>query len=168
MGHALSAVSCAMLINRRPSVTTAASYTGANPIPNRRPVTGSSPTPQLFDFAKTDRRPSVVRTPAVPGRPGRSASTSIVPGSLPSRSVLHAQPRPAAPPANDDMELDMEFGDEDEEDGSGRSGSAEVEEGEEGDWKKLALGSGSGGVKGRRKGMVFKCEHCSKVNIVSG
>ena len=31
-------------------------------------------------------------------------------------------------------------------------------------WGKLALGSGSGGVKGRRKGMVFKCENCSKVS----
>lgn len=63
----------------------------------------------------------------------------------------------------------MEFGDDEEEEGeSGRSGSAEVEDGEEGDWKKLALGSGSGGVKGRRKGMVFKCEHCSKVSCPSG
>lgn len=62
------------------------------------------------------------------------------------------------------MELDMEFGDDEyEEAGSGRSGSAGPEEGEDGDWKQLALGSGSGGVKGRRKGMVFKCEHCSKV-----
>lgn len=66
----------------------------------------------------------------------------------------------------------MEFGDDEDEGerGSGRSGSAEIEmdmdmeEGEEGDWKRLALGSGSGGVKGRRKGMVFKCEHCSKVS----
>jgi hypothetical protein len=67
------------------------------------------------------------------------------------------------------MELDMEFdGDEDDdgeiEGGSGRSGSAELdEEGEGKDWKGLALGSGSGGVKGRRKGMVFKCENCAKV-----
>lgn len=60
----------------------------------------------------------------------------------------------------------MEFGDgDDEDDGEeegGRSGSAE---GEEDDWQKLALGSGSGGVKGRRKGMVFKCETCSKVRL---
>jgi hypothetical protein len=70
------------------------------------------------------------------------------------------------------MELDMEFdGDEDDdgevEEGSGRSGSAELEgmeDGERKDWEKLALGSGSGGVKGRRKGMVFKCENCSKVS----
>lgn len=73
----------------------------------------------------------------------------------------------------DDMELDMAFdGDEeDEEEGeSGRSGSAEpgmdMDEDDEGkdEWKKLALGSGSGGVKGRRKGMVFKCETCDKVS----
>jgi hypothetical protein len=30
------------------------------------------------------------------------------------------------------------------------------------DWDKLALGTGSGGVKGRRRGMIFKCETCSK------
>lgn len=63
--------------------------------------------------------------------------------------------------------------DEDEEEGaSGRSGSAEIEmdmdEEDDGEikpeWKKLALGTGSGGVKGRRKGMVFKCENCAKVS----
>lgn len=62
---------------------------------------------------------------------------------------------------------------EDEEAGSGRSGSAELDmelddedDGEiKPEWKKLALGTGSGGVKGRRKGMVFKCENCSKVSL---
>lgn len=67
----------------------------------------------------------------------------------------------------------MEFGgdeDDDEEGDSGRSGSVELDmdmdemDGETKDaWRKLALGTGSGGVKGRRKGMVFKCEHCNKV-----
>jgi hypothetical protein len=68
------------------------------------------------------------------------------------------------------MELDMAFdGDEDDYEEGARSGSAEVdmEDDEEGegkeDWRKLALGTGSGGVKGRRKGMVFKCENCGKV-----
>ena len=68
----------------------------------------------------------------------------------------------------------MDFdGDEDEseEEESGRSGSFELDmeldevDGESKDaWRKLALGTGSGGVKGRRKGMVFKCEHCNKVS----
>lgn len=58
----------------------------------------------------------------------------------------------------------MEFGEgDDEDDGEIGSGSGSAGE-EEGDWKKLALGTGSGGVKGRRKGMVFKCETCSKVS----
>jgi hypothetical protein len=71
------------------------------------------------------------------------------------------------------MELDMAFDGEDEDEGdegdSGRSGSAELEmdmddDGEvDPEWKKLALGTGSGGVKGRRAGMVFKCENCAKV-----
>lgn len=72
----------------------------------------------------------------------------------------------------------MDFdGDEDgeEEEGSGRSGSAELEmelemDGMDGEgkdaWRELALGTGSGGVKGRRKGMVFKCESCSKVGVL--
>jgi hypothetical protein len=83
------------------------------------------------------------------------------------------------PTPQDDIELEMAFdGDEeeDEEEGSGRSGSAELEmdideEDDDGEvkpeWKKLALGTGSGGVKGRRKGMVFKCENCSKVGSLS-
>ena len=77
--------------------------------------------------------------------------------------------------SGDDTELDVAFdGDEedDEEVDSGRSGSADMdvdmgEDGEDEETKdelsKLALGSGSGGLKGRRKGMVFKCENCSKV-----
>ncbi|WRT68639.1 uncharacterized protein IL334_005617 [Kwoniella shivajii] len=132
------------------------SYTGSTPIPNRRPtISNGSPTPQLFDFAKTDRRPS---GPSLNGRNG-----SAVPASLPVRSNM---PRPMQ---DDDIELDMEFdGDEDDdgeiEGGSGRSGSADIEmdEDDDGEISKLALGSGSGGLKGRRKGMVFKCETCSK------
>ena len=69
------------------------------------------------------------------------------------------------------MAFDADEDDEEDEDGSGRSGSAELEmdmdEEDDGEikpeWKKLALGTGSGGVKGRRKGMVFKCENCAKV-----
>lgn len=65
----------------------------------------------------------------------------------------------------------MDFDDDDdealideEEDGSGsaeREGS--TEDADKPAYEKLALGTGSGGVKGRRKGMVFKCENCSKV-----
>jgi len=105
-----------------PSRPTLATY--GTSFTNRRP-SGTSPTPQLFDFAKTDRRTTSLQT-------------------LP------------------DMELDMAF-DGDEDDDSGRSGSAEPDDEDEKDWKKLALGTGSGGVKGRRKGMVFKCENCNKV-----
>lgn len=61
----------------------------------------------------------------------------------------------------------MEFGDDDDDNSGGRSGSAELDMDTEDDeskpeWEKLALGTGSGGIKGRRKGMVFKCENCSK------
>ncbi|WVQ79684.1 hypothetical protein IAT38_001784 [Cryptococcus sp. DSM 104549] len=147
----------------------AASYTNSATITARRPTLGSSPTPQLFDFAKTDRRSSV------------GARPSAVPASLPVRghSGVRRGTAPVPAPVVDDIELDMEFdGDGDEEDegevegeaGSGRSGSADIEmdmdmeeDGEvKGEWAKLALGTGSGGVKGRRKGMVFKCETCSK------
>jgi hypothetical protein len=86
------------------------------------------------------------------------------------------QPPPAIQPQTDDMELDMAFdGDDDDERSGGRSGSAELDmdmdgDGEismtEPDWEKLALGTGSGGIKGRRKGMVFKCENCAKVSVV--
>lgn len=126
---------------------------------HRRPKLGSSPTPQLFDFTKTDAR-----------QPRR---TSVVPQSLPVNGGLAQHMQAPTRPIADDMELDMEFGDGDgddeddgeiEPDGSGRSGSADAEAEEDGDWQKLALGSGSGGVKGRRKGMVFKCETCSKVS----
>ncbi|WVF67600.1 hypothetical protein IAT40_002358 [Kwoniella sp. CBS 6097] len=134
------------------------SHTGSTPIPNRRPtISNGSPTPQLFDFAKTDRRPSA---PQIASR-----TASAVPASLPVRGTLQSRQE------DDDIELDMEFdGDDDDEgEGSGRSGSADIEmdmdedDGEiKGEWDKLALGTGSGGVKGRRKGMVFKCETCSK------
>ena len=160
---------CADYRHTRPTLSSyGTSYTGSTPIPNRRPSaantnTGTSPTPLLYDFAKTDGRPGARRTSTSAG-PG-------VPASLPTRAHLLAQGRhvhpPPAPlnPVVDDIELDMAFdGDEEDE----RSGSAEADMDEDDDgeanpeWKKLALGSGSGGVKGRRKGMVFKCENCSK------
>ena len=70
-----------------------------------------------------------------------------------------------------DFDGDEEY---DEEGDSGRSGSADMDMDMEGvdentkeEWSKLALGSGSGGLKGRRKGMVFKCENCSKVRALN-
>ena len=70
------------------------------------------------------------------------------------------------------MELDMAFdGDEEDDDGSLDLEMMEFDEDAEGmdkeEWKKLALGTGSGGVKGRRKGMVFRCENCGKVRITN-
>ncbi|KAL7422380.1 hypothetical protein Q5752_003026 [Cryptotrichosporon argae] len=151
------------LKDSRLSAPHAASFSGTAPVLSRRP-TVSGPAPPLFDFAKTDRRPSVARPAA-----------TRAPASLPARSgYVHspAQAQVHAPTLGgvaerpvDDMELDMAFGDDDE---GERSGSAEREmemdgEDEAGkDWEKLALGTGSGGVKGRRKGMVFKCESCAK------
>lgn len=70
------------------------------------------------------------------------------------------------------MDFDGEDADE-EEGGSGSSAELEMEmdmdmdedDGEiKPEWNKLALGTGSGGLKGRRKGMVFKCESCLKVS----
>jgi hypothetical protein len=88
---------------------------------------------------------------------------------------MHAAARNIRHNPTEDMELDMAFDGEDEDEGdeadSGRSGSAELEmemdeDGEvDPEWKKLALGTGSGGVKGRRAGMVFKCENCAKVGL---
>lgn len=129
------------LHDSRPTlISSATSYSATSPIPNRKPVlstTGTSPTPQLFDFGKTDR---VKMT-------SRSVSSSAPSRSLPA----HAE--------KDDMELEMAFDDEDD----SASVDMDGEEGEE--WKKLALGTGSGGVKGRRAGMVFKCENCGKVSL---
>lgn len=52
-----------------------------------------------------------------------------------------------------------------------RSGSAERDDmdmdGLEDEGQVSALGTGSGGVKGRRKGMVFKCETCSKASRIA-
>ncbi|RXK35553.1 hypothetical protein M231_07185 [Tremella mesenterica] len=117
---------------------------------------GTSPTPQLFDFSKTDRNRV--------GSGGRTVSASAVPASLPVRGPLarHVQ----SPPL-DDMEFDMEFEDDDDgevEGGSGRSGSAEMEDADVdmGDLQSLALGTGSGGIKGRRKGHIYKCLDCGK------
>lgn len=183
-------------LTRRPGIPVhAASYAGPTPIPNRRPSnvsvngSGTSPSPQLFDFTKTDRRPS--QTTKLPPTSSRSISAStLVPASLPNTSSIHArqqahfqavaQARTVIERIDDEMELDMEFDGDDDDDGEitgSRSGSAEIDMDEDDDgeikgkgkeWEKLALGTGSGGVKGRRKGMVFKCENCSKVGFGYG
>lgn len=98
-----------------------------------------------------------------------------VAASLPVRGPLHdrlAQANALAlqNPSAEDMELDMQFGGSDDDDraGSGRSGSAdfdmEMEVDESGEVITQALGTGSGGVKGRRKGETFDCEYCGKVS----
>ncbi|ODN90698.1 hypothetical protein L198_06014 [Cryptococcus wingfieldii CBS 7118] len=148
--------------SRAPTVTAPA---GAG----RRSTLGSSPAPQLFDFARTDRRPSMSKPAPSAPLPGRSQSLAT---SVPTRASLRRPSQPAPVPLQDDIELDMEFdGDDDEDDGeirSGRSGSADIDMEDDDDgalkpeYEKLALGTGSGGVKGRRKGMVFKCETCNK------
>lgn len=145
----------------RPTISSSQS---GSTVPGRRlsnaAATGS---PQLFDFAKTDRRPAV-------GGRANSARTNSMAGSLPSHGIaggapLNVHPPPAVAPA-DDMELDMEFDGDDEDRSRTRSGSdeldMEIEDEYKGEWEKLALGTGSGGIKGRRKGMVFKCESCAK------
>ena len=70
----------------------------------------------------------------------------------------------------EDMEMDMQFGGSDDDDRArmGRSGSQDIEmdfDGEDsGEVITQALGTGSGGVKGRRKGETFDCEYCGKVS----
>ncbi|BEI79822.1 hypothetical protein CcaverHIS002_0103510 [Cutaneotrichosporon cavernicola] len=148
----------------RPTLST--SMTTAAPIPVRRTSNAASiGLPAMFDFGKTDgRRPA----------PARSYSNRqvTVAASLPARGLAGGA-RPLNPPPvvqNDDMELDMSFdGDDDDDRSRSRSGSADLDmdldepgQGNKLDWDKLALGTGSGGIKGRRRGMVFKCETCSK------
>ncbi len=162
-------------VGSRPTSTNhATSNSGSVPVQNRRPGVppSTSPAPQLFDFAKTDSRPS---SHGRPSTTSRAVSTSVVPASVPTRGHILAHPRTIHPTPHDDMELDMDFDGEEEDDEEGGSGSGsaeldmdmdeidELDEESKDAWRKLALGTGSGGVKGRRKGMVFKCEHCNKV-----
>ena len=97
-------------------------------------------------------------------------SSSLVSASLPIRSMPRVPARHVQPSSVVDEVLDLDGdGDEVDEGDSVRSGSpSDVEMNDDTEaqpgWDKLALGSGSGGVKGRRKGMVFKCEHCLKVS----
>lgn len=92
---------------------------------------------------------------------GRAKSNSIsskVPASLPVRTSR-------LPPQGEEFGFDLQFrGSDDDE----RSGSGEVDGDEmdiDGDESNpLALGTGSGGVKGRRRGQKFNCEICGKVS----
>ncbi|CAK9785374.1 uncharacterized protein COLE_06696 [Cutaneotrichosporon oleaginosum] len=155
----------------RPTLST--SMTSASPIPVRRSSNAANTggLPALYDFAKVDgRRPAQSRTTSTRQAPVQAS----VAASLPARGLTGGARQLNPPPVvqTDDMELDMSFdGDEDDDDQSrSRSGSAELDmdmdetdqNGNKLDWEKLALGTGSGGVKGRRKGMIFKCETCSK------
>lgn len=162
----ISRILASIVCSPRFSRPTLSSSQSGSAIPGRRLSNAAlSGSPQLFDFAKTDRRP---------GAGGRtsSARSNGIAASLPSQGIaggapIHVNPPPAVAP-QDDMELDMEFDGDDEDRSGNRSGSAEfdmeIEDENEykGEWEKLALGTGSGGIKGRRKGMVFKCESCAK------
>jgi len=141
-----------------------ASYTGNAPALQRR-TSNAAAGPTLYDFGKTDRRPSQSGSrPMVAARPGgRSNSISSsgrVAASLPVRNGF--QGRPANGTEELDFNLQFRGGSDDDE----RSGSGEVDEmevdGE--DVNPLALGTGSGGVKGRRRGQKFNCEICGKVS----
>lgn len=152
--------------------------TATGPIPNRRPSFNptTSAGPRLYDWAKTDNRAARPSN----GHKARSGSiTSVpraaVPASLPANAHLAAQlsrasiglPSPgesAVQDFDDDFEGDEEDG-ADGEDDSAMDLDMEDEDGEvKPEWRKLALGTGSGGVKGRRKGEVFRCEKCGKVS----
>jgi hypothetical protein len=131
------------------------SFTNASPALQRRT---SNAGPTLYDFGKTDRRPSQSGSRPMPA--GRAKSNSIsskVPASLPVRTSR-------LPPQGEEFGFDLQFrGSDDDE----RSGSGEVDGDEmdiDGDESNpLALGTGSGGVKGRRRGQKFNCEICGKV-----
>jgi hypothetical protein len=132
------------------------SFTGTSPALQRRT---SNAGPTLYDFGKTDRRPSQSGSRPMPA--GRAKSNSIsskVPASLPVRTSR-------LPPQGEEFGFDLQFrGSDDDE----RSGSGEVDGDEmdiDGDESNpLALGTGSGGVKGRRRGQKFNCEICGKVS----
>lgn len=165
---------------RPAGMTHASSYAGPSPGNSRRlstsngSATGSGPGPQLYDFSKSDRPRPGASGPA-PAMNARTVSTPAggVAASLPVRSVLQERlGRPQEQAPGWEMELDMQFGgsDDDDRDRGRRSGSDDIEMDFE---ETLAtpevvvapLGSGSGGIKGRRKGVEFKCEHCAKVYL---
>jgi hypothetical protein len=153
------------LTHRRPAVMNhSASYTGNAP-PLQRRTSNANAGPTLYDFGKIDRRPSQSGSRPMVVRPGgRSNSISSsgrVAASLPVRNGF--QGRPANGTGTEELDFGLQFrgGSDDDE----RSGSGEVDEmeidGE--DINPLALGTGSGGVKGRRRGQKFNCEICGKV-----
>jgi len=143
---------------RRPAAMNhSASFTGNAPNLQRRT---SNAGPTLYDFGKIDRRPSQSGSRPMPtGRAKSNSISSKVPASLPVRTSR-------LPPQGEEFGFDLQFrGSDDDE----RSGSAEVDGDEmdvDGDESNpLALGTGSGGVKGRRRGQKFNCEICGKVSF---
>lgn len=105
--------------------------------------------------------------------PRAVTSPGGVAASLPLHSHMQARLNKynaTSGPGAEDMEMDMQFGGSDDDDraASGRSGSQDLEmdlDGEDGgEVITQALGTGSGGVKGRRKGETFDCEYCGKVS----
>lgn len=146
------------------------SYSGTAPSNTRR--LSNAAAPQLYDFSKTDRPGQ--GTPGSSAMGARAVSTpGGVAASLPVRGYLQervlAQQQLQTSAGGEDMELDMQFGGSDDDDraGSGRSGSQDIEmevDEDTGEIITQALGTGSGGVKGRRKGETFDCEFCGKVS----
>lgn len=61
---------------------------------------------------------------------------------------------------NGNAASDDEGQDDEDEDGMVVDGDEFTSNGEK---RAIPLGTGSGGIKGKRKGMVFRCESCSKV-----
>lgn len=102
--------------------------------------------------------------------PGGAAASLPLHSHMQARlNSLHATP--AASAAAEDMEMDMQFGGSDDDDRarSGRSGSQDIEmdlDEDGGEVVTQALGTGSGGVKGRRKGETFDCEYCGKASTL--
>lgn len=162
------------LVPRRPTVPHSTSYNGAAPRHQRR--LSNTATPQLYDFSKTDRPPHVGAGSSAMGARAASTPGGVV-ASLPIDSHMQARLNTinTTTPGSqaEDMEMDMQFGGSDDDDraGSGRSGSQDLEmdlDGEDGgEVVTQALGTGSGGVKGRRKGETFDCEYCGKVRTLS-
>lgn len=85
----------------------------------------------------------------------RRSSTTVMAASTGGGMKLNPRMRPRA------MSVTMKIKGEVGPDGS--DDDLDMDETGDGSVNSLGLGQGSGGIKGKRKGMVFKCESCAKV-----
>ncbi|GHJ87690.1 hypothetical protein NliqN6_4092 [Naganishia liquefaciens] len=85
----------------------------------------------------------------------RRSSTTVMAASTGGGMKLNPRMRPRA------MSVTMKIKGEVGPDGS--DDDLDMDETGDGSVNTLGLGQGSGGIKGKRKGMVFKCESCAKV-----